>query len=188
MEMSERNKGIVLGVLFTIIAGVAVNVITSIFIGERRSLEFSRFETIPFIEDNGEIAIYHIVIRNNGITVLDEITTIVSFEDAVVEKWNLSISPAILHEEVDDSGVLNIYVSSLNPKESFSISLIASSYLTLPNVPDVSVRSEGIIGEEVKMTFPESKKITVLSWYTLITTILILSAAVLYYLFGNKNE
>ena len=186
--LSEKNKGILLGVLLTIVSGVAINAITPIITGERQSLEFSRFETIPFKEDNGEIAIYHIVIRNNGITVLDEITAIVSFEDAIIEKWKLSISPAILHEEVDDSGALNIYVSSLNPKEFFSISLIASSHHTLPNVPEVSARSEGIIGEEVNMTFLETEKITVFPWYASIITIIILSATVLYYLFENKNE
>ena len=184
--LSEKNKGILLGVLLTIVSGVAINAITPIITGERQSLEFSRFETIPLKEDDGEIAIYHIVIRNNGNTMLDNITAVVSFEDAIIEKWKSSISPAILHEEVDDSNFLNIHISSLNPKEFFSISLIASSHNTLPNVPEVSVRSEGVTGEEVNMTFQEIKETTAIPWLPMILTIIIMSATVIYYLFGNK--
>ena len=87
----RKKKGLILGVLLTIFTGVAINFITPFFLGERQSLVYYRFETIPFKEDDGEIAIYHIVFRNEGSIVLNEITAVISFEDAIIEKWNLSI-------------------------------------------------------------------------------------------------
>ena len=115
--MSQKKKGIILGVILTVFTGVAINFITPFFLGERQSLIYSRFETIPIKEDDGEIAIYHLVIRNDGNTGLDEITVVISFEDAIIEKWNLSIDPTTHYDELDDSGNLNIHISSLNPKD-----------------------------------------------------------------------
>jgi hypothetical protein len=105
-------------------------------------------DTIPYQSPTGDTAIYHVKIENLGKEAAEEVICILAFEKANIEQYRIIIDPSINYSESVLSNSYRVDLPSLNPKESATLSVLATSNDKLPARPEISLRGNGIVGSQ----------------------------------------
>ena len=102
--------------------------------------------TIPFKTENQEIATYQIFITNDGSKMLEDINAQIDLPNSIINQSTIYSDFPIEYSKNVGDGSLFLNVSDLNPHESVTIHILATSYTQLPSIPNVQLRSRGVSG------------------------------------------
>lgn len=120
-------------------------------------LTYNYVRSIPFDDSGSQVFIQQFEVSNSGDETAEDITLIVRFPQSQIEKSNIRIDNAIKYQkEIKDDSV-TLAITSLNPNEGLSFSVLLKGQLTLASEPEVSLRAKGIVGEKVGSTKSEIK-------------------------------
>ena len=120
-------------------------------------LTYNYVRSIPFDDSGSQVFIQQFEVSNSGDETAEDITLIVRFPQSQIEKSNIRIDNAIKYQkEIKDDSV-TLAITSLNPNEGLSLSVLLKGQLTLASEPEVSLRAKGIVGEKVGSTKSEIK-------------------------------
>lgn len=113
-------------------------------------LIYSYNKILPFESDSSNYSIYHFVVENKGSDVAEDVVSEIHVKPAIIKDFSInSDSPLEIDKKLlDDKLVLK--VPSLNPKESFKISLWAISKSEFPEESVIKLRAKGIVGEKLE--------------------------------------
>jgi hypothetical protein len=115
-------------------------------------LTYNYVRSIPFDDSGSQVFIQQFEVSNSGDETAEDITLIVRFPQSQIEKSNIRIDNAIKYQkEIKDDSV-TLAITSLNPNEGLSFSVLLKGQLTLASEPEVSLRAKGIVGEKVGST------------------------------------
>lgn len=132
--------------------GILVTVVGAVIIGriqERRpALDYSTIESLPFSGPNGEVSIYQVTVSNNGKEEATDVACSVRVSTGKVDQFKITSSPLVNAVGTASGDTLSIQVASLNPSESFQVSILATGTQGLPARPEVAVRARGVLGNE----------------------------------------
>ena len=139
--------------LVAALLGIAVTVIGALLIGALQqrdpNLTFSSVEALPFLGPSGEISIYQVTISNDGKKDADDVVGVIQIPGGKISQSKITASPTLnVSSSLSSDDSLTVQVSSLNPSESFQVSLLADGIRGLPSRPQVSMRGKGVIGKE----------------------------------------
>ncbi|MFG1496856.1 hypothetical protein ABMA57_09495 [Saccharospirillum sp. HFRX-1] len=120
-------------------------------------LTYNYVRSIPFDDSGSQVFIQQFEVSNSGDETAEDITLIIRFPESQIEKSNIRIDNAIKYQKdiKDDSVTLSI--TSLNPNEGLSLSVLLKNQSTLASEPEVSLRAKGIVGEKIGATKSEIK-------------------------------
>jgi len=105
-------------------------------------------DTLPFQGPSGDTAIYNVKIANLGKKAAEEVVCILSFSTSTIQQSRTIIDPSIAYTESVLSNAYRVDLPSLNPQESTTLSVLATSGDKLPARPDISLRGNGIVGTQ----------------------------------------
>lgn len=141
---------------------------------EKPTINYNTEKILPFKSQNENLNIYHIKIENLGNKLAEEVVGEISLDPAKIKDVNLSSDFPINVETENDSLKINFSTKSLNPKESFKISVLAISEINFPDEPKVKLRAKGIVGEKIQSEDKEEEEeklpfILMVSFVTVLT-------------------
>lgn len=130
-------------VMVTIVAGMLL------FYLQMREASLTYFvdDTAPFVGDSENLGIYQVTVRNDGKKEIENVIAEISLPGAIVKQKKVSPKLIVSSEQLVDN-VYTVNIQSLNPQETFVISLLASSNNLLPIRPDFTLRGKGVNGKE----------------------------------------
>lgn len=112
-------------------------------------LTYNYIESIPFDDADSRLFIQQFEITNSGNEIAEDITLSLAFPESIIENFNIRISNGIRYEESISAGQIFISLESLNPSESFSLSVLLRAQTLSRTDPIVSLRANGITGTKI---------------------------------------
>jgi hypothetical protein len=106
-------------------------------------------EILPFKSQKENLNIYRIKIKNTGSKPAENILTEVTISPAKIKDYNITTEFPIEFKSEKDSLEFKARTNSLNPNESYDISILAITNKDFPNKPIIKLSARGIIGKEV---------------------------------------
>jgi hypothetical protein len=140
----SRIVSAVLGILITVAAALIIGKIQS----QDPHLAYTVVSSIPFSGASSVVSIYQINLVNDGKREVQNVTCYVRVPGGKIEQYKTSIAPSIGVTQTTISDSLTVQITSLNPSDTATISLLASGLGELPARPEVSIRASGVNGEE----------------------------------------
>lgn len=145
--------------IISALLGIAVTVIGSLVLQKLQSREphltYSSVETVPFNGQNGVVGIYQVIVRNDGKTEVEDVTSYIQIRGAKIEQYRTIVAPSLTTTTSGNADAIRVNLPSLNPGEAAQISILATDPTFLPNHPEISVRAKGVNG--VEQTSPPSR-------------------------------
>jgi hypothetical protein len=120
-------------------------------------LTYNYVKSIPFDDSGSQVFIQQFEVSNSGDETAEDITLIIRFPNSQIEKSNIRIDNAIKYQKDLKDDSITLEISSLNPNEGLSLSVLLKGQSTLSSEPEVSLRAKGIVGEKVGSTKSEIK-------------------------------
>jgi hypothetical protein len=120
-------------------------------------LTYNYVKSIPFDDSGSQVFIQQFEISNSGDETAEDITLIIRFPNSQIEKSNIRIDNAIEYQKDLKDDSITLAITSLNPNEGLSLSVLLKGQSTLSSEPDVSLRANGIVGEKVGSAKSEIK-------------------------------
>lgn len=111
-------------------------------------LGYTVVSSIPFSGATDVVSIYQINLINDGKREVQDVTCYMRVPGGKIEQFKTSIAPSIGVTQTTTGDSLTVHISSLNPSDTATISLLASGAGELPSRPEVSIRASGVNGEE----------------------------------------
>lgn len=139
----------ILSALITIIVSVGGGMILFNLQSEKPTINYNTEKILPFKSQKENLNIYHIKIENLGNKLAEEIVGEISLNPAKIKDINISSEFPINVKTENDSLRIKFSTKSLNPNESFKISVLAISDINFPDEPKVKLRAKGIVGEKI---------------------------------------
>ena len=109
-------------------------------------LTYSTIETVPFEGNNRHFGVYHVSFANEGKKQITDVVCFIKIPPAKIEDWKVTVDPAMSKSESFDSLGYWLKIPELNPHDLVRVSLLATSTLSLPTHPEVSLRAKSITG------------------------------------------
>ncbi|MCI3935761.1 hypothetical protein MQX03_01015 [Chryseobacterium aahli] len=149
MDLKNLKTGFI-----TALISIAVTVIGGIILyyiqNKKPKIQYSVEKILPFESQTEKLNIYHITIENTGNEIAEDVVCKINVNPASIKEYRvnsespISIRDSILKQEID------LKTNSLNPEESYRVSILASSKYIFPDRPIVKLRGKGVLGEEKK--------------------------------------
>jgi hypothetical protein len=140
-------------IVATILTGV-VAVITgmTLFYFQTREpkLTYSLSDTIPFKGYKETLAIYNVVIRNEGKKVVENVDCHIEVTGATIKDHRVTGASALNYKESLGKGEYKVHFADLNPRESVILSILISSLLGDVDRPQITLRGKGTLGKEAR--------------------------------------
>jgi hypothetical protein len=134
------------------ILGILITVVAALIIGKLQSrdphLGYTVVSSIPFSGASDVVSIYQINVINDGKREVQRVTCYMRVAGGKIEQYKTSVAPSISVTQTVAGDSLTVQISSLNPTDTATISLLASGAGSLPSRPEVSIRASGVNGEE----------------------------------------
>lgn len=150
--MSMQTKLNWVQILITAIVTLGVTIGSGLVLSyvqtSKPRLVYTTTETIPFSGQEQVMGIYHVSISNEGRKATKDVICFVSARPAIIDQWDISADPALQYIESSTNNSLTLTLPILNPKELLQISILAMHPNSIPMVPEISLRAEGIMGIE----------------------------------------
>ena len=148
LAWSNRLISAALGILVTVVGTVIIGRIQE----RRPALDYSTIESFPFNGPNGEVSIYQVAVSNDGKGEATDVACSVRVTTGKVDQFKITSSPLVNAVGTASGDTISIQVASLNPSESFQVSILATGTQGLPARPEVAVRGKGVLGTEKNPT------------------------------------
>lgn len=149
MEKERLNwKPVMATAVVTGIVAVATGMILFSFQTRRPRLTYTLSETIPFQGDDETLAIHHVVIRNEGSRSVDDVDFHISVSPANVKEHRITGATVLDYTETLSEQSYRVHFTNLNPQESITVSILASSMEKIGMHPAVALRGKGVGGSE----------------------------------------
>lgn len=149
MEERRSNwKQVVITAIITAIITVGGGFLINYFQTSEPHLSYAIEDATPFEGLFENIAIYNVMLENDGNKIVDDVVCQLSFSSAEIQQSKLNLDPSITHNEIVSGNSYRLELLNLNPKESAAISVLVSSPRQLPSRPDISLRGKGVTGVE----------------------------------------
>ena len=145
----------ILRTILTALISIAVTVIGGLllyyFQSKQPELIYKVDKILPFESQTQKLNIYHITIENTGNQIAEDVVCQIQITPATVKEYRVnSDAPIQIIDSVKKQDI-DINTSSLNPKESYKVSILATSEGAFPDEPLVKIRAKGISGTEKKI-------------------------------------
>jgi len=138
--------------IFTFGAGVAVAWIQPTVADYLRSqqlqLNYSVDVAASHQMSTGTVAIYRIVIQNNGKQSVSNVDLSVDVSPAIIDQTRIIPEPSTYSTKIEQTYIYKAHLTDLNPNEAYSVSILASSSDGVPASPKVVLRGQGVMGVE----------------------------------------
>ncbi|MCX5867788.1 MAG: hypothetical protein NT009_10015 [Proteobacteria bacterium] len=160
MESSGINwKQIVVTAIITGIIAILVGMILYYLQKREPKLTYLLSDTIPFSGDKETLAIYHIIIRNEGRNIVDDVDFHIDSTPALIKNHRITGASAMNYTENIYENSYKVHFADLNPGESVTVSILTSSKLNASDHPRVTLRGKGILGEAANNEETKKNKI-----------------------------
>lgn len=151
MEEKYFNlKAVVLGGVVTLVVTAVAGMFLFLFQIREPRLVYSVTDTVPFLGDEENLATYHITVQNDGKRIIKNVVCQVDVRPGTITKKVVRADPTVEYNEEVSNQTYRVKFDNLNPNETVMLSLLASSDQKLARRPQISLRGEGIMGEERK--------------------------------------
>lgn len=120
-------------------------------------LTYNYIRSIPFEDSQRKVFIQQIEVKNTGNETAEDATLVVKFKNSKIEKSNINIDNAIKYEKTISDNSISLSISSLNPNEGLSLSVLLEGNSQFDSNPDISLRAKGIVGEKIGASSTEKK-------------------------------
>jgi hypothetical protein len=110
-------------------------------------LVFTTPQVLPFQGPTKNIANYAVTISNEGSSAVESAVCVIRVPNGTIEQKAVTADASIAHSETIEGDHLRIEIPNLNPSEHVQASLLVSSSVNLPGVPEVSLRGKGVTGK-----------------------------------------
>lgn len=138
--------------IITALISIAVTVIAGLilyyFQTKEPSLEYSVEKILPFESQSEKLNIYHVTIVNSGNSVAEDITCKIQIVPATIKEYRINSEAPIQFTDSLGKQDIDIATNTLNPQESYRVSILATSSSTFPEKPLVKLRAKGITAVE----------------------------------------
>jgi hypothetical protein len=138
--------------LLTAFISVVVTVIGGLllfyFQTKEAELLYSVEKILPFESQSEKLTIYHITIENDGSAVAEDVVCIINISPALIKEYRVNSEAPITLLDSSVKQEVDITTSSLNPKENYRVSILASTNGSFPEKPQVKLRAKGISSKE----------------------------------------
>jgi hypothetical protein len=144
------------------------------FQNKEPKLQYSFEKILPFESQTEKLTIYHINFENTGNNVADDVYSKISIEPATVKEYRVNTDAPIKIDDTLGTKEIDIKTVSLNPKEKYRVSILATTSTTFPDEPSVKIRAKGISGEKIDKKVEENKDrspLSILKYLALIATV-----------------
>jgi hypothetical protein len=135
---------VITGVI-TIIAGMILFNLQT----KKPKLTYQVPETSPFQGTGQNFAIYNVSLSNSGGTAINSVIGVIQVPNSSLSDMRISAPSSLKYTTSIVKDMLTLEIPNLNPSDTLSISILATSQSVMPQSPDVSVRGAGITGEPV---------------------------------------
>ena len=154
--MAEKGsinwKQIILTGVVTLVVTISSSFIINFVQTKAPNLSYSVQDTLPFQGGDQTLGIYHVVLENDGGTLVRNVVFNVKINDALISNWKTSVDKQIPYDYSINNDTIVLTFVTLNPSEKVELSILATTKTILPNKPEVSVRGEGVIGSVKETT------------------------------------
>jgi hypothetical protein len=178
----EQNRGlnwkqILATAVVTGLVGVSTGMILFFFQQRQPKLSYQVADTIPFMGDKERLAIHNIVVKNSGKELVKNVDCSISLSPSKIKEKRISADSSLKYNDSVAGSTYTFHVDNLNPEEKITVSILSSSNNEIPQRPTISLRGEGVKGEEA--TDKDKKSI----WESPISTAMISAYAVVLVLY-----
>jgi tetratricopeptide (TPR) repeat protein len=156
MKQSNWSKNIITAFI-SIGVTVAGGLILFYLQNKEPKLEYSVENIPPFESQLEKLNIYHITISNAGNNVAEDIVCKIKIVPATIKEYRINSETPIRFTDSISKQDVDIATSTLNPKESYRVSILATTNTSFPEKPLVSLRAKGITAVENSVTDSEKK-------------------------------
>jgi len=142
--------------IVTALISIAVTVIGGLLLfylqNKEPKLTYVSERIIPFESQTEKLTIYQLVIENKGNSIAEDVSCKISIAPASIKEYRVNYETAIASTDSLLKQEIDIKINSLNPSESFRVSILATTTNSFPEEPIVKLRAKGINGkkDEVK--------------------------------------
>lgn len=149
----------ILTAIITLIISVGGGMILFNLQFQKAELTYMPEKILPFNSQTQNLNIYHIKFENQGNKLAEEIIGEIELNPAKIKDVNFTSDFPLDLKLSNDSLRIKFSTTSLNPKESFKLSILATSDQTFPDAPVVKLRAKGIIGDKIEEDTYEKEKL-----------------------------
>lgn len=169
----------ILTAIITLIVSIGGGMILFNLQFQKPILVYKTEKILPFKSQTQNLNIYHFKFENNGNKLAEEISGNIQLFPAKIKDVNIKTDFPINIEISNDSLSLRFSTNSLNPNETFKLSILATSEKNFPNTPIIKLRAKGLIGEKIEENVNKNDEIPYEKYLilvvSLITTVVALS-------------
>lgn len=140
-------------IIVTALISGLVTVATGMFLfwwkAEEPELTYNSIQSIPFDDVGNKLFIQQVEIQNSGAKPAENVMFIAKFDDGAIQKAKIDISDAITHKKTITDQSVQLEVSSLNPGEQASVSVLYRSTEKRSDGAEISLRAKGVTGAPI---------------------------------------
>jgi hypothetical protein len=140
----------ILTAIITLVISVGGGMILFNLQFQKPELTYKPEKILPFNSQTQNLSIYHIKFENQGNKLAEEIVGEIELNPAKIKDVNFVSDYPIDLKLSNDSLKIKFSTPSLNPKESFKLSILATSNQSFPDTPIVKLRAKGIVGDKIE--------------------------------------
>lgn len=161
MSDSQFNwKQILVSAFITAVFALIVGILLYNYQNSEPILSYTFYEGLPFEGDGGNIAIYSLVISNDGKKIIEDITANIEFSGGELEQIKVDNKDSININEIKNISTYSANILNMNPKERLKINFLVNEK-NGQKEPSISIRGKGVKGLD-SATLAEKNKITFL--------------------------
>ena len=190
---------VIVTLLTGLIVGLAVPAINEGIRTPDLKLQYYVQDTLPFKTQTTEIASYQVTIKNEGAKIIEQVTIknegakiienilcAISIPQATINQSDFLSDYPLNYTQDSANSALTVKIENLNPQESGTIYILATSNNELPKQPEIQIRALGVSGVKAAL-IDNQDSISVPMQITLIVMSLIAAGSTTLSFFRRKE-
>jgi len=150
-------KSIIATAVVTGVVTIGTGMLLFLWQNKEPELTYNYVKSIPFDDSGNQVFIQQFEVLNSGDETAEDISLIIKFPVAKIEKSNIRIDNAIKHTKNIKDDSITLLIESLNPSEGLNLSVLLKGQSKSISEPDVSLRAKGVVGVKVGSSKSEIK-------------------------------
>lgn len=143
---------IIITAIATLIVTIAAPIVIDYFKTPDFKLQYYVQDTLPFKTQTTEIASYQVMVKNEGAKVLEDIVCQIHIPGATINQSNFLSEFPLDFSQNCTANSLTLKIANLNPQETGTIYILATSENQLPTQPNIQLRAKGASGAKAPST------------------------------------
>jgi len=161
------------------------------------NLEYKINDVVPFAGNSESVAIYRIDVHNAGLKMAEEVSLSIDVPDpeTSIKQAKIDSEALIKYTEKIEGREYQLNIENLNPKESFSVSLLAVGSTSMSAKPKIVLRAKNVLGKEVSSLrenllegFTKNSLVTVIATYAAVAVMVALRRKNPFDIFGVGDQ